>query len=88
MAVQFRNALATWLQAELSHTLLYNYPSIAELVEHLTTHLGPDAPPPEPTTAILEQSSEQDLDDLSEDDLFRCSNSKLTQHDRIDFTRQ
>ena len=68
MAVELRNKLGTRLARRLPATLLFNYPTLHELVEHLSADvLGRSTA--EIPEAQTEPATTKELDDLSEDEL-------------------
>jgi acyl carrier protein len=77
MAVQLRNTLATLAGVELAATLLFNYPSVDQLVEHLASCLAEsgDAAPAQPAAEAVEGAA--DLDDLTEDELVRLLEEQI-----------
>jgi acyl carrier protein len=77
MAVQFRNRLATWTDVELPHTLLYNYPTIEQLVDHLAAQLIPEHEPGSQPADESAQSTQRDLDAMTEDDLARMLEEQI-----------
>jgi acyl carrier protein len=77
MAVQFRNRLSSWTGMELPATLLYSFPTLEQLVEHLTVSLVPDRQPRLGQSDELIQPSEMDLDALSEDELARMLEQQI-----------
>jgi acyl transferase domain-containing protein/SAM-dependent methyltransferase/NAD(P)-dependent dehydrogenase (short-subunit alcohol dehydrogenase family)/acyl carrier protein len=58
MAVELRNALNTTLEASLPATVLFSYPSIRELVGHLSKAAFPESP----DAPEIEESPTDDLD--------------------------
>jgi microcystin synthetase protein McyG len=82
MAVELRNALEAVVVKPLPATLLFNYPTIAQLAEHLTAILAPDEAPEAvahriPAAALPLAASDSHLDELSEDELALLLAGKL-----------
>jgi hypothetical protein len=81
MAVELRNALGTLVGRPQPATLLFNYPTTAELIEYLSGELAGDAGPAAAAAAVTPaetQPAEQSLDGLSEDDLEALLARKLS----------
>jgi acyl transferase domain-containing protein/trans-aconitate methyltransferase/acyl carrier protein len=75
MAVELRNRLSARLSQSLPATLLFNYPTLQELVEHLTSRvLG------ESTATVRDEAADGTgaLDDLTEDELAARLASRLS----------
>jgi len=68
MAVQFRNTLASSTGVDLPPTLLYNYPSINQLVDYLAVAGGPPA---------AQSENGGDLDAMTEDELARILQQQI-----------
>jgi SAM-dependent methyltransferase/acyl carrier protein len=75
MAVQFRTTLATLAGVELSPALLFNYPSVDQLVDHLSACMATE----EGASGAASQSagSKLDIDALSEDELVRLLEEQI-----------
>ena len=76
MAVQLRNTLAAWAGVELPASLLYNYPSVEQLVDHLA---GCMAPGQSAASAVTESKGAptRDLDAMTEDELARILQQEI-----------
>jgi hypothetical protein len=71
MAVELRNALAQAIGMTLPTTLLFDYPTIGSLADHLIDLLVPDAqdvPPAEVPSADEPAAGSDDLDGLSDEE--------------------
>jgi SAM-dependent methyltransferase/acyl carrier protein len=82
MAVELRNALGALIGKPLPATLLFNYPTIAQLTEHLAAMVMPietteAVPDPTPAAAPPAAVDAGDLDKLSEDELALLLAGKL-----------
>ena len=64
------------LDRTLPATLLFNYPTLAELAEHLGEELGLSATEPAVATVAAE-ATRRDLDDKSEGELAELLEQKL-----------
>jgi acyl carrier protein len=83
MAVDLRNALGTRVGRTLPATLLFNYPTVGDLIEFLSSEvLGEgDAPADQHTTVApppVAETPADDLEDMSEDELATLLAGKLT----------
>jgi acyl transferase domain-containing protein/acyl carrier protein len=83
MSVELKGRLETSVGKPLPSTLTFNYPTIADLARFLdesvltTTVSEPVQPAPRPAENVTE-APEEELDDLSEDDLAALLASKLS----------
>jgi malonyl CoA-acyl carrier protein transacylase/acyl carrier protein len=71
VSLEFRNSIAMALSVELPPTLLYNYPTIDLLTEHLLDALSGAAAP------VAESEPRADPDDMSEEDLARLLEEQI-----------
>ncbi|MBU8894068.1 SDR family NAD(P)-dependent oxidoreductase [Corallococcus sp. M34] len=69
MAVELKNRLAASLQRPLRSTLLFDFPRIEALVEHLGRDVLGVFPPPEPAAALPAEPVERDVRDMSDPEL-------------------
>ncbi len=89
MSIEFRNRLESGLEIALSATLVWNYPSINDLVPHLAEKMGitldggavPEAEVVKPATGSQEPANSEDLNNLSDAELAAMLDSEL---DKID----
>jgi polyketide synthase 12/myxalamid-type polyketide synthase MxaB len=79
MAVELRNALSALTERTLSGTLLFNYPTIGELVDHLTGEIEGAARPDESAKQApsADHGGTDDIDALSTDDLAKLLAARL-----------
>ncbi len=83
MALELKNRLEVLVETTLPSTLIFNYPTIADLAQYLATLL-PGLPPAASEAAVVPPDSAGTgdglpLDDLSEDDLAALLLKKLEQ---------
>ncbi|MCB9457865.1 MAG: polyketide synthase dehydratase domain-containing protein [Anaerolineaceae bacterium] len=82
MSVELKGRLEVSVEHTLPSTLTFNYPTVAELAEYLTTNVLAEKPAASPANEapVVEVTStpaSSDLDDLSEDDLAALLSKKL-----------
>jgi acyl transferase domain-containing protein/SAM-dependent methyltransferase/acyl carrier protein len=77
MAVELRNALGHLAGRQLPATLLFNYPTLGELVEYFAS--TSPAPAPEPAPGPVSGAPAAALDSLSEDELADLLAGKLNE---------
>jgi acyl carrier protein len=78
MAVELRNALAALAGHPLPATLLFNYPTVVDLVEFLASEMALDTGTAEETGALEAPAADTtDLESLSEDEIAALLAGKL-----------
>ena len=82
LAVELRNTLGTALGTSLPATLLFDYPTIAALTDHLFREVlgesdgAADAPAPAATAAPAAGALVQSIEDMSDDEVDRLLASR------------
>jgi acyl carrier protein len=85
MAVELRNALGAGLERSLSTTLLFDYPTLDALVDHLLGDLAPaetppqDPTPPQASAPTTPSPGAADIAALSEDEAEALLLAELAQ---------
>jgi acyl transferase domain-containing protein/NADPH:quinone reductase-like Zn-dependent oxidoreductase len=73
MAVEFRNRLAASLKRTLTATLLFDYPTIGELADHLNNSEAPAGKHVDPLLRELDEVSDREAEELLKQELDRIS---------------
>ncbi len=76
-ALQFRNSLSTWVGIELPPTLLYNYPALDPLADHLASMLAEEPVTSDNCIGEADTSLDVDLDSMTEDDLAKLLEEQI-----------